>query len=274
MKLIVMGAGYVGMALLRYLQKGPDEIYITTTSPERVEALQPYGKQVIVLDSKDNKNLEELIDACDGMIILVASKNAHSHEETYLNTAKRISGALKDRKKPFYIIYTSSTSVCDGAEGEWITEETPLNPQSEKAKILLESEHCYLESGMPACILRLGGIYGPGRELIDRARRFSGREFPGAGNETTNHIHLEDIVAAIDFCLKHALTGVHHLVNDDHRTRIELYSTICESLKLPPPLWNSNVPQSQKRGDGKKISNQKIKKAGFTPAHNSYTHQS
>lgn len=265
MKLIVMGAGYVGMALLHYLQKQTHEIYITTTSQERVEYLKPFGKQVLVLHpNENNEDFKELIDACDGIIILIAPKNAQSYEETYLNTAKRLSSALKNRSNPFYILYTSSTSVCEGQTNEWVTEEMIPHPKSENAKILLETEQCYLNSGVPTCILRLGGIYGPGRELIDRARRFSGKEMSSTGDEPTNHIHLEDIVSGIAFCLDNSLTGIYHLVNDNHPTRRGLYSNLCEQIHLPPPIWNPSLSQHS----AYKVSNQKIKKAGFVPIHN------
>jgi nucleoside-diphosphate-sugar epimerase len=263
MKLLVMGAGYVGMSLLRGFQKQSHEIFITTTQEERIEILKPYGKSVLLLNQTENKALNDLINASDGMFILVAPKNSQSYEETYLNTAKKISSVLKDRKNPFYILYTSSTSVCEGLN-EWVTEEMPLSPKSENAKILLETERYYLNCGVSTCILRLGGVYGPHRELIDRARRFSGKEMSGTGNEATNHIHLEDIVNAITFCMEHSLTGVYHLVNEEHRTRQELYSTLCGLISLPGPIWRAD---SIKSTEGYKISNRKIKQAGFVFKH-------
>lgn len=265
MKLLVMGAGYVGTALLRFFQSGAHEIFIITTQGEKVDALKAFGKGVLLLHRTENIGLKKLIEACDGMVILVAPKNSQNYEETYLNTAKRISSVLKDRKTPFYIVYTSSTSVCEGLAHKCLTEDIALCPISEKAKILLETERCYLNCGADACILRLGGIYGPNRELIDRARGFSGREMRGSGDEPTNHIHLDDIVAAIDFCINHHLTGIYHLVNDDHTTRKELYSSLCQNVNIPCPIWNSDLSQS--RNGGHIVSNQKIKNAGFVFRH-------
>lgn len=261
MKLLVMGAGYVGSALLVSLQKRSHEIFITTTRKERVDELKEYG-QVLLINSTEDKELKELINTCDGMVVLVAPKNSQNYENTYLNTAKRITSALEGRKTPFYILYTSSTSVCEGIEQKCVTEDTILTPRSDNAKILLETEQCYLNCGVETCVLRLGGIYGPKRDLIDRARRFSGKELPGTGDEPTNHIHLDDIVAAIDFCLEHRLTGLYHLVNDDHTPRNELYSQLCNSIGIPSPHWNPNL-LSQDRKKGYIVSNQKIKEMGF-----------
>lgn len=262
MKLLIMGAGYVGIALLHYLQSQPHEIFITTTHKERIRELSAYGQPVLLHPDKDFK---EFINPCDAMIVLVAAKNSQSYKETYLHTAQRISLALEGRQKPFYLLYTSSTSVCEGVQSEWVTEDMALCPKSENAKILLETEQEYLRCRASTCILRLGGIYGPKRQLIDHARHFSGKELPGNANAPVNRIHLEDIVAGIAFCLKHSLIGVYQLVNDDHMTRKELYSSLCQLADIPCPIWTSERPQY--RENGYKVSNQKIKQAGFIFTH-------
>lgn len=255
-----MGAGYVGEELLRYLQIQPHEIFITTTRKERLDELSYYGHSVLL--PKEDKVFKRLIHSCDGIIILIAPKNSQNYEEVYLQTAKRISLALKDRQTPFYLLYTSSTSVCEGQKNEWITEDMVLCPKSEHTKILLETERYYLSCNASTCILRLGGIYGPNRELLDRAKRLSGKKMLSSGNEPTNHIHLEDIVAAILFCLDRSLTGIYHLVNDDHTLRRELYSTLCQLVGIPCPIWSKDLSESSY-----KVCNQKIKSIGFVFKH-------
>lgn len=262
MKLIVMGAGYVGLELLKQLQNSSHDIYITTTRHDRVNELKPYG-HVLVVTSENQNEFHSLIQECDGIIVLVAPKTSASYEDTYLNTAKLITSALQKRVKPFQIIYTGSTSVCEGLSGP-ISEETKLSPRSTNPTILFETEKTYLDSGVPACILRLGGIYGPGREIAERAKRFSGKEMQGTGNEPTNNIHLEDIVESILFSLKHSLVGVYHIVNDEHTSRKKLYTDICLGLKMPPPVWDGCASDSSK---GYIISNQKIKDAGYIFKH-------
>lgn len=257
MKLLVIGAGYVGEKLLKYLQTQKYKLVITTTRKERVDTLSCYGHSVLL--PREDKVLKELIDSCDGTIILVAPKSLQSYEEVYLQTAKRVFLALKDRQTPFYLLYTSSTSVCEGQKNEWVTEDMELYPKSENAKILLETECCYLSCNASTCILRLGGIYGPKRELLDRIKRFSGKTMLSTGEEPTNHIHLEDIIAAVLFCLDRSLKGIYHLVNDDHISRRELYSHLCQLAGIPCPIWGKDLPKSSY-----KVCNQKIKSMGFT----------
>lgn len=259
MKLIVMGAGYVGMELLKQLKESSHEIFITTTHKHNIEALSTYGK-VLLLEYENVENLNALIDKCDGMIILVAPKDRQNYEEVYLRTARVVASALELRQKSFFLLYTSSTSVCEGLKHEWITEDLPLNPTSDNGKILLETEKVYLNCPVSVCILRLGGIFGPGRELLHRAKYFSGKEMSTTGNEVTNHIHINDIVNGILFCLENRVTGIYHLVNDDHPTRRNLYSALCELSGLPLPLWNSDFKSLTR---GYKIANKKIKDLGF-----------
>ena len=264
-RLLIIGVGYVGMELLRQLREKSYEISLTTTCKERVEELKKYSKRVLLLQPQGKDELEQWIEESDVLIILVAPNDSKSYEETYLNTAKRVCAAIKDREKPLYLLYTSSTSVCEGAGDNPVTEMTTLNPSSENGKILLETEHVYLNSNANSCILRLGGIYGPKREWVDRARRFSGLMAQGNGDKPTNSIHLDDIVSAIVFCFENTLKGIYHLVNDDHRSRRDLYDILCSSLSLPGPLWSTGPFPSSERGY--KVCNQKIKDAGFVFKH-------
>ena len=261
MKIVLMGAGYVGISLLESLKDSHHEIIITTTTKEKVEFLKSYGKEVFFLDSEDLAPFDLLIKNCEALIVLVAPKNSEAYKETYFDTAKKIVSSLKNRKKPLYILYTSSTSVYENAGCQIVLETTPLCPLSDNGKILIETEKLYLNSEADLCVLRLGGIYGPKREFLNRAKRFSSTLMGGTGDEPTNSIHLNDIVAAITFCLDNHVTGVYNLVNDDHPTRKVLYENLCRSIKIPPPLWNRDEPSTKKNSSI--VSNKKIKEKGF-----------
>jgi nucleoside-diphosphate-sugar epimerase len=245
MKLLLMGAGYVGMALLQFLQNDNYEISVTTTNPQKAPLLSDYAKEVLLLDPESDESLQNLIETCDAMILTIAPNGTKTYEETYLNTAKTISRCLQGRSKPFYIIYTSSTSVYEGIDSEWATEDLILKPFSDNGKILLETEDVLLKCA-DTCILRLGGIHGRNREISKRAAYFSGKEFPGTGTEPTNHSHLDDIVAAIVYFLKHHLTGIYNVVSDEHPTRDELYSKLCQKLSYLDQSGTQNFPTQKK----------------------------
>jgi len=172
--------------------------------------------------------------------------------------------SLEKRKKPLYLIYTSSTSVYGNQEGRTVNEDDARSPGSKSGKTLCEVENNYLSMSnkyITTCILRLGGIYGTDRTLESRALKMSGKELLGTGEEPTNHSHLEDITSAIEYCISHKLSGTYNLVSDEHPSRKALYDKLCKSLKVSPPIWKTS--QNKTRTTNALVSNEKIKKAGF-----------
>lgn len=268
MKIFVLGAGYVGTALLPCLCTKGHEVHASTTKHEKIDGLKRHTEHIHVVKGTDRKLLKGIIDHCDAMVVLVAPKDHTKYEETYLHTAKIITSILEEKEEPFYLLYTSSTGVYEGALTEWVDEESTLHPTRENSKILVETENTYQNCAndyVTTCILRLAGIYGPERELLHRALHFAGKELPGSGNTPTNHIHLTDIIAGIEFCLHQRLEGVYNLANDDHPTRNELYSDLCRMHDLQPPTWNPNLQHD--RPGGYKVSNKKMKGEGFVFTH-------
>lgn len=260
MKIMLLGAGYVGTRLLIHWDRSEDRFVALTTTPEKQAPLEkiPCVEKVIV------GPYGEALESCQGLIVCVAPKVGSSYESTYLETAEHVQHLVKERTKPLYIVYTSSTSVYGKQTEEWIDETTPPQPQSPESKILLQTEQTYLACAsdtVKVCLLRLGGIYGPGRELKARAERLSGKELPGSGAQPTNHSHVDEIIHAIEFCFTHQLEGIYNLVADVHPTRAELYGELCAE----PPTWNPN--NLSMHGSNSCISNEKIKQAGYALLH-------
>lgn len=262
-KILLIGAGYVGM---RLLDAWPEAHFITTATTREKRALLQNMAQVEKAIFPDE--IGEVLEACCGAVVCVAPKEGAGYEETYLGTAKRIHIALENRAKPFYLLYISSTSVYGKQEIPAIDESTPPAPSSPEGTILLKTEEEILgcaDTRIKACILRPGGIYGSGRTLAERARRLSGREIPGAGDKPTNHSHVDDIVEAIKFCFLHQLEGIYNIVCDAHPTRKELYNALCANQGIPSPFWNPALPSLH--GSNSSVSSEKIKNAGFRFSH-------
>jgi len=113
------------------------------------------------------------------------------------------------------LIYTGSYAVYGDREGAWVDEASPVAPANPNGHSC-ETEQVLLSASsddMSVCILRLGGIYGPRRELVKIFGRVAGTIRPGNGEDATNWIHLDDIVAAIKFARQHRLQGIYNLVD-------------------------------------------------------------
>jgi nucleoside-diphosphate-sugar epimerase len=274
MNVTIIGCGYVGSAVARYWgQKLGRVVTATTTSNQRVAELKEVAKHVVVMKSDNEISLRSVIQNQYAVLLSVApvgnqQVEAEIYEETYLRTAKNLVAALKLVPTVKQLIYTSSCSVYGARDGEWVNEESPVAPVNGQGQILCDTEQVLLEASgedLNVCILRLGGIYGPGREMSDRFGRFAGTTLPGTGNNFTNWSHLDDIVSAVEFALGHRLQGIYNLVNDDHLMIRELFDLVCERHGLPKIEWEPSIPKAQQYNA--RVSNQKLKTAGYQFIH-------
>ena len=114
------------------------------------------------------------------------------------------------------------------------------------------------------CILRLGGIYGPGRTLKKIYSRAAGTTRPGKGQEATNWVHLNDIVEGIDWAREKQLAGIYNLVQEEVPTVRELIERVCDRHHLTAVKWDESQPSTRKNV---RVSNAKIKSTGYEFIH-------
>lgn len=186
----------------------------TTTTVERLEELQTLADYAVVVNGNDDAAVRSLLENQQVLLLSVGAPNSNAYEETYLNTAKTLVAALKESSVQ-QVIYTGSYAVYGDRGGEWVDETTPVIPINPKAEILAETEQVLLSAAhdsLKVCVLRLGGIYGSGRELIKIFGRSAGGVRAGTGAEASNWIHIDDIVGAIAFAQQQNLSGIYNLV--------------------------------------------------------------
>ncbi len=268
MKIGIMGCGYVGQALASKWKQEGHYVSVTTRKPERVASLQAFANEIYLLNSQP---LATFLSQQEALLISVAPDSSSDYATTYLQTARQVAEQVIKSPSLQQIFYTSSTSVYGDHQGEWVDEALPLVPTHEKTKILYEAEKILLNcpsNHLSVCILRLGEIYGPGREIEHRLRRMQHQSFAGKGDSYTNLIHLTDIIQALDFALRHCLHGIYNLCSDFHLPRRLFYDKVCQQEGLGPIRWDPS--QDNFHVGNKRVSNQKIKQAGFTFTHSTY----
>jgi nucleoside-diphosphate-sugar epimerase len=162
---------------------------------------------------------------------------------------------------PRRVLMVSSTAVYSVTDGSWIDESTPAEPASDTAAILREAEHL-LHSRVPnAIILRLAGIYGPGRErLITQVRE--GRAIVSTRSAHTNRIHRDDAAAAIVHLAAMAEQPAPlYLGVDNHPVPgSEVLNFLAAELHAPAPTV---VESASERGGDKRCSNALLRSTGF-----------
>jgi len=269
MNVAIIGCGYVGKAIARlWHQELGLIVTATTTTPERVTTLKEVAQQVVVVNGNDPAGLLSVLQGQETVLLSIGAKGADVYEQTYLHTAQTLVSVLKQTPTVRQLIYTGSYAVYGDREGAWVDESSPVAPANSNGEILAQTEQALLSTSsdnLNVCILRLGGIYGPGRELVKIFGRVAGTTRPGDGSDATNWIHLDDIVAAIEFARTRRLQGIYNLVDDAHLTSFELLSRICEQHSLPKVSWDSSSKSA--RPYNAHVSNQKIKDAGYSLLH-------
>lgn len=266
MNIGILGCGYVGSLLSIRLKEQGHHLQVTTTTASKIPMLEPFCEKIYVLKASQPAKVAAFLDKLDALFVTVAPHQGVSYEDTYFVAAKAVQNALKNHGQSIrFIGYTSTTSVYGHHEGAWVDESSKLHPISPNSECLVKTEGIYksLENAeRNVCILRLGEIYGPGRELENRVRRVSGSTLPGKGCSFSNLIHLEDIVGAFSFCLKHSIGGVFNLCNHTHLPRKELYISICQHYGWPAPTWdNTEAVASFKQN--KRVRSSKIEALGY-----------
>lgn len=270
MRLAIIGCGYVGSRVASLWHTAGHEVTVTTTTPEKVASLQAIAAKVIVLKGNDKFTLRQVVADRDVILLSIGSKQRtpEVYRQTYLETAQNLVGAIQASPGVKQIIYTGSYGMINNKSGDTIDETAIVQPKDEFGEILAGTERVLLNAAnqnLKTCILRLAGIYGEGRELIKIFARVAGTTRPGSGSSLTNWVHVEDIVRAIDFAMKQQLGGVYHLNSDETMTTKEFLGQLFAVHNLPSVTWDST--QTATRGYNIKLSNQKIKDAGFEFAH-------
>lgn len=271
MRIGIIGCGYIGLRATAFWSNLGHMLSVTTRKAEKVESLSAVAQHVYLLSEH---SLEDFIQSQEILLICVAPGQGEDYTSTYLNTANKVLATLHNAPSLKQIIYTSSTSVYGDWGGDWVDETGSCTPENEAGNILLQTENTLLQcrsTALKVCIFRLGEIYGPHRNIVDRLKRMQNTPLPGNGETYTNLIHIEDIVLALNFALSHQLDGIYNLCNDFHLQRKEFYNQLCQQHNIPPFSWNPTLPRIH--SGNKRVSNQKIKSAGFQFTHPHYTYQ-
>ncbi|WP_135825602.1 SDR family oxidoreductase [Halorussus ruber] len=216
MNVVILGCGYVGLELGRQLAAEDHRAVGVRRSESGLDAIEEAGFEAVRADVTDGETLAAVPDV-DAVVFAASSggRDAEAAREVYvegLRTAVEHFGAREN--PPERLVYTSSTGVYGDHGGDWVDEETPLSPETDKTEVLAEAERVALEeapeNGLDGTVARFAGIYGPGRTRLERY--LEGPVTEGY----LNMIHRDDAAGAVRFLLEQDLArGEVVLVADD-----------------------------------------------------------
>jgi nucleoside-diphosphate-sugar epimerase len=265
-QVVIAGCGYVGNALAGMLLAEGHEVYGVRRDISR---LAP-GVRGIPGDLTRPETLGPAPQRVEYAVFAVGADDGSekAYRRAYLDGLAGFLEWLADEgQRPQRIVMTSSTSVYGQRRGEHIDEASPTHPTQFRGETLLASERLLAASGLSTVVVRLGGIYGPGRtRLIERAREGGLRRRPKA--HYTNRIHRDDAAGLVRHLLFHPDPAPIYLgVDDEAAEEGELYAWLAEQLGQPAPR---ELAEGEQRGDdlrrsagSKRCSNRSARESGY-----------
>jgi nucleoside-diphosphate-sugar epimerase len=168
------------------------------------------------------------------------------------------------------LFYFSTGGVYGDFGGAWIEESAPTRPINQRSAHRVEVEQQWrdyaADRGVPLLILRLAGIYGPGRSAFDKLREGTARRIVKP-NQVFNRIHVEDIGRVTALGAQRKLSGTFNLADDEPAPPQDLieYAARQMGVPVPPdvPFEEANMTPMARSfySDNKRVSNKAIKAA-------------
>jgi nucleoside-diphosphate-sugar epimerase len=266
MRVLIVGCGYVGLPLGMELVRLGHEVFGLRRNASAENELKMAGLQPLFADVTKLAELKKLPGEFDWVVNCVAAGgDANNYRQVYLEGTRHLIEWLTSNP-PKKFVYTSSTSVYAQNDGSAVKESSPTEPISETAKILVETEKVLLEAmslkKFPAIILRVAGIYGPGRGHWFKQFLKNEARIEGDGARILNMIHRVDLVGCLIAALKSGRAGeIYNAVDDEPVSQKNFFEWLAGTLgKYPPPSAPENLEENRKRGvTNKRVSNRKLK---------------
>lgn len=265
-KTVIVGCGSVGRRIARLCIENAQEVVAISQTESSQKQNAELGANAICMDfDQPLHQANKLFDSAQLYYLVPPQKQG----VTDLRSQQFLSW-LGNQLLPQKVVLISTTGVYGDCNGEWVTEKTSINPQTERGQRRADSEqqwHSWCESKkIPLTILRVPGIYSNDRLPRERLQR--GVPVVDA-NECgyTNRIHAEDLARVSIVAMQQAKHGTIYNVTDGTPGKITEYlQAAAQALSLPqPPIISMQEAQQQLSSgmlsylsESRRISNQRM----------------
>lgn len=230
---LIIGCGDVGVRVARLVQESGGRAAGLVRSDESAERLRLHGIEPVMGNLDDSISLSGLSVAGKLVYYFAPPPGGGPFDSRMRNFCK----VFDSTELPGKIIYISTSGVYGDCGEEWVTEETPINPQTSRAQRRADAEATLQEWGrqhnVPVVILRVTGVYGPGRLPLARIEQghpvLREEESP-----PTNRIHADDLAMVCLQAAEKADDGDIFNVSDGQPgTMTQFFNAISDLLELP-----------------------------------------
>ncbi|MCK4203965.1 SDR family oxidoreductase [Brucella pituitosa] len=275
MRIFLFGAGYSARAFSRLMTGEAERIDGTTRNEQNFPTLEKAGIAPIIFDGETAS--PELIDRLAKSTHVVISISPRESGDPSLAIVEE---ALRRPDNTIrWIGYLSTVGVYGNHDGNWIDETAPCEPSSRRSLERVEAENAWNalseRHGTPVALLRLSGIYGPGRNAFINLERGTARRIIKEG-QVFNRIHVEDIAGTLRFLAGTNTGGAFNITDNEPAPPQDVVVYAAELMGVAPP---PEVPFEEADmtlmarsfyGENKRVSNQRIKDLGYDFIHPDY----
>lgn len=223
-RVLIVGCGDIGLRVGTALIAMRREVTGVVRSDQSAAQLQHAGIRALCID------LDAEAPGCTQALVFWFAPPPGSGDRD-----PRLRRFLSTLPPATRVVYISTSGVYGDCSGRWIDEDAPLQPISARAVRRLDAERALAEWGGDDVILRVPGIYGPGRLPIERLQK----QLPvvrGDESPFTNRIHADDLAMAALHAAAYGARGAAYNISDGQPTTMCDYFTRCAALLgLPPP---------------------------------------
>lgn len=266
-RILIIGCGDIGQRVAQLEKAAGHPVFALARSPESAERLRAIGIEPISGDLDLASSLTTL-SAKDAQIYYFAPPPEQGvtdpRLENFLTT-------LGQENLPARVVLISTTGVYGDCQGEWVTEERPPNPQAERAKRRLAAETSLRRwsetCGVAIIILRVPGIYGPGR-LPEKRLRAGDPVLRAQESPFSNRIHADDLARVCLAAMRRGRAGAIYHASDGHPTTMtDFFYRVADQLGIirPPAI---TLEEARKRlgsgmlsylAESKRIDNRRLR---------------
>lgn len=268
MHVMIFGCGYSGTAIAKAFAGDGARVSGTTRSPDKLQALAAEGIEAFLFDGETlGDALRREMESATHLVQSIAPGEAG--DPLLRLVGDDIRTVMPNLR---WVGYLSTVGVYGDHKGAWVSEETPCVPVSGRSRERLEAEQGWMElgsrNGITAAVLRLSGIYGPGRNAFRNLEKGTARRLIKK-DQVFNRIRVEDIADTARFLSDRSLGGIYNVTDDRPGPPQDV---IVEAARLmgvePPPEQPFETAELTPMarsfyGENKRVSNARLKDAGF-----------
>ncbi len=244
----IIGCGDIGQRLGKVLLSEHHHVQVTSHFEEGRDALAKLGFDVVVANFDYQDDIPEFSVQGHELFYFLPPQGGGTSDYRMLNFCRRLTVDNCPKK----IVYLSTSGVYGDCGDRLVTEETPLNPQTSRAKRRVSAESqlqaCAARLGFDLVILRVTGIYGPGRLPLAQLTR-GHQVLRAEDSPRTNRIHSLDLVRICAAAMDRGQHGdIFNVCDGEESSMSHYFRSVARKYDLP-------LPQELTREEAEKIMN-------------------